>query len=194
MCSPIQEYLFDACIGEKLEGIFDERSVCKRDKTLHGQGQYHGIEYTWRLTVQMTLCYNQATYPRRIKCEWFKSRFEGVGKDLSLLSTRCHNLSRPGALDRCITHHSLQGLFYFLRHIIALLLRTTSSSASSSSALLFWAHSLLAIIPALVPFVTSLLCSWCFEDRAKRNRKKNTSRKATGQLDYYGTIFPSIFP
>jgi hypothetical protein len=52
----------------------------------------------------------------------------------------------------------------------------------------------IAIIPALVPFVTLLLCSWCFEDRAKRNRKKNTSRKATGQLDYYGTIFPSIFP
>jgi hypothetical protein len=57
MCSPIQEYLFDSCIGEKLEGIFDQRSVCKRDKTLHGQGQCHGIEYTWRLTVQMTLCY-----------------------------------------------------------------------------------------------------------------------------------------
>ena len=171
MCSPVQEYLFDACIDEKLEGIllFDERSVCKRDKTLHGQGQCHGIEYTWRLTVQMTLCYNQATYPRRIKCEWFKSCFEGVGKDLSLLSTTmCHNLSRPGASNRWCTHHSLQGLFYFLRHIIALLFRTTSSSASSSSALLFWAHSY-DIIP---PFVT--LCSWRFKDRAKRNRKKKT--------------------
>jgi hypothetical protein len=82
MSSGIEKDLFDTCIGEEFECVFDERGIGKREKTLFPQISLVRFFYTQRRFGIYALVAGMLhdTYPWLVASEGLESGLESIGK------------------------------------------------------------------------------------------------------------------